>query len=116
MRSLLKGKNFSRSQRPPTQGGDPADLQPPGPYSATRRRGVFATIRDISTTGVGLVVSERFPVGAVLVAEPLKKGPRTLLARVVRSCKVEGGWLHGCELSPQLRDADLFLWLNREIA
>jgi hypothetical protein len=114
---IAEGKEFQPEPTPPERRA--AIRQICNRPARIRLRGdveIFATIRDISTTGVGLVVSERFPVGAVLVAEPLKKGPRTLLARVVRSCRVEGGWLHGCELSPQLRDADLFLWLNREIA
>ena len=73
---VAEGKKFQPEPTPPERRA--AIRQICNRPARIRLRGdveIFATIRDISTTGVGLVVSERFPVGAVLVAEPLKKGP-----------------------------------------
>ncbi len=77
-------------------------------------REVFATVRDISAGGVGLILSESFPPGAVLVVEPMMPSAQTLLARVVYSCPAEGGWLHGCELSTRLDDARLHGWAESQ--
>src|SRR5579884_4118543 len=51
-------------------------------------------IRDLSATGMGLVLGRRFERGAVLVTElpgPGSNGPATLLARVVHVTALSGG-------------------------
>ena len=64
----------------------------------------FATIRDISASGVGLCLEAPFPCDTVLIVEPLSAGSRVLLARVVRVAQDGGNWLHGCEFVHQLSE------------
>ncbi len=72
---------------------------------------VLATIHDLSPDGIGLRTDRRFADGSVLIVEPLAGGAKTLLARVVRTTTDGGGWLHGCELSTPLEEAELEHWL-----
>src|SRR5205807_1265210 len=72
----------------------------------------FATIRDISASGVGLCLEAPFPCDTVLIVEPLSAGSRVLLARVVRVAQDGGNWLHGCELASHLSDEELRSWLE----
>src|SRR5581483_7924607 len=77
----------------------------------------FATLRDISAAGIGIHLGDPLPPETVLVIEPLSPGPRTLLARVVRTVPEGSGWLHGCILSLRLSDEELSIWLgNGEIS
>ncbi len=75
----------------------------------------FAAVRDISAGGIGLRLDRQFPVGALLMIEPLSPGPRTLLARVLRTSAEPGGWRHGCELSTHLSPEDLRCWLGEQV-
>jgi len=90
--------------------------QPAAVHPEADGRGAFATIRDLSVGGVGLLLGEQYPLGTVLVVEPMTRGARTLLARVVRSAPVEGGWFHGCELSTRLEEDELRRWLENRPA
>lgn len=72
----------------------------------------FASIHDISAGGVGLHLDKEFPVGGLLMIEPLSSAGRTLLARVLRTNPVAGGWSHGCELASPLSPEDLRRWLG----
>jgi diguanylate cyclase (GGDEF)-like protein len=74
----------------------------------------FATIRDISPSGVGLALEAPFPRETVLIVEPLSAGSRVLLARVVRVSQEEGNWLHGCELATHLSQEELRSWLDAQ--
>ena len=69
-------------------------------------------MRDISAAGVGLHLEKVFPTDTVLVVEPLATGACTLLARVVRVDKKDGGWLHGCSLAIPLDAEELGEWLR----
>lgn len=77
-----------------------------------------ATIRDISRGGVGLLSSECFPRGTILVFKLEDAGqrfPRPLLVRVVRTIKQpKGDWLLGCTFAGKLRDEDLEALLGTE--
>jgi len=65
--------------------------------------GAFAILRDISDDGMGLFMENRVPDQTLLTIEVLYGlGPKTWLARVVRSVQEDGGWLHGCVLSTRL--------------
>src|SRR5580692_1103433 len=57
-----------------------------------------ATLRDVSATGVGMVLDRRFEPGAGLSIEiPGLGGGNTLLAKVVHATGLpEGKWLLGC--------------------
>jgi diguanylate cyclase (GGDEF)-like protein len=75
----------------------------------------FATVRDISATGVGLHLEVPLPADTLLVVHPLTPGPRTLLARVINSRPDDGGWRHGCELSTRLSADDLCCWIGEQV-
>jgi hypothetical protein len=70
-----------------------------------------ATLKDLSTRGVGLVLGRRFERGAALAVELPALGGRpadTLLVRVVRVQSLGGGrWLLGCSLVGDLSDDQL---------
>jgi diguanylate cyclase (GGDEF)-like protein len=72
----------------------------------------IATLRDLSSTGVGLHLATRFPPDTVLIIEPLLPVAKTLLARVVRTTAADGGWLHGCALPTRLTAEELGCWLG----
>jgi len=81
----------------------------------TERRTDFATVRDLSAKGIGLELSNRIIGGTLLTVEPVcGSRARTLLARVIRSERAEGGWVHGCELAHQLNSEELREWLGQE--
>ena len=64
----------------------------------------WGNIRDISTTGMGLLISRQFEPGTQLVIEPLtgQEAFQPLLVRVIRTTKqTRGGWLLGCEFAGQ---------------
>ncbi len=65
-----------------------------------------ARVRDLSASGIGLVLSRWFSKGAVLdvqIQQPNGSGPRRLLARVVHVRKQsDGQWLVGCALASRL--------------
>lgn len=59
----------------------------------------WGKIRDISTTGIGVLIRRRFEPGTQLVIEPLTKQEsfQPLQVRVIRATKqARGGWLLGC--------------------
>lgn len=73
----------------------------------------FAVLTNISAGGVAIHSAERFPEQALLALESSPPcGVRTLLARVVRVTAADGGWLHGCEVTPRLSIEELEVWLG----
>jgi diguanylate cyclase (GGDEF)-like protein len=70
----------------------------------------FAVVHDISTTGVCVYLDRSFPVGTVLLVEPMQLGAPTLLARVVHAVAEGGKWRHGCELSTRLGVEEICSW------
>jgi hypothetical protein len=61
-------------------------------------------VRDISISGLGLLVPRAFEPGTLLVIEPLAKQDafHTQCVRVIRSTReASGGWLLGCEFAMQ---------------
>lgn len=70
-----------------------------------------AKVRDVSTSGISLMMSRRFEVGTVLVVElDNTSGDDSvlLLARVVRVTeRTRGNWVMGCTLSKQLGGNEL---------
>lgn len=75
-----------------------------------------AFVRDISSSGIGLLLPRRFERGALLSIELPEAGEgrkRLLLARVARSVpQPDGGWLIGCILASPLSDDELQLLLG----
>jgi hypothetical protein len=84
---------------------------------AARRSGDLrwpTKVRDISATGIGLLVSRRFEPGTILVVEMQGDPPvgeRLLLARVVHTTSAGGEWLVGCEFINPLSDDELEAFL-----
>lgn len=70
-----------------------------------------AKVRDISTSGISVIMSRRFEVGTVLVVElDNTSGDESilLLARVVRiTQRRRDDWIMGCTLSKQLAANEL---------
>ncbi|MFO0925512.1 MAG: PilZ domain-containing protein [Gemmataceae bacterium] len=85
----------------------PTTCQPP---AAWRKDPWPATIRDISNSGICLVLNRRFEKGAGLAVElPTDQGKTsTSLARVVHVRPLpEGGWLLGCHFISELSDDEI---------
>ena len=83
----------------PTLGRDPAG----GPTWV-------ATIRNISATGVALVLADRLKPGAVLVVQlqgAQHRLSRPLPVRVLHLQAQPDGWLHGCAFLRPVREDDL---------
>jgi diguanylate cyclase (GGDEF)-like protein len=77
---------------------------------------LFATVHDLAPAGVGLRLNRNFPLGTVLIVEPLAYQAKTLLARVVRlEASEDGQWLHGCMLSPELSPDEIDCWLSGNV-
>jgi CheY-like chemotaxis protein len=74
-------------------------------------------LRDISSTGVKILVNRRFEVGTLLVLELPRPGwdvSRMLLCRVVRVAKesIENEWEVGCTLARELSDDEVQSFLQ----
>lgn len=71
----------------------------------------LARIVDISTTGIGVILRQRFPSGTLLTIELQNSGgdvSRTLQTRVVHATPhLDGGWVLGCEFVNPLTEQDL---------
>lgn len=67
-------------------------------------------VRDVSTTGFGLLIGRPFPAGTILEVD-LEESPgavRTVTMRVVRTTLVGAGqWLLGCVVEGRLEKAEL---------
>jgi hypothetical protein len=79
--------------------------------SAGRAESVSVWLRDVSTSGMGLVAERRFEPGTLLVVD-LKDGDEATrfspLARVARVTRGEGrSWFHGCTLLGLLTSEEL---------
>lgn len=80
-------------------------------FPSRRESAWDAAIRDISTSGIGLVLGRRFEPGALLSIEVMDRSEgqmRQLLARVAHAtARREGGWLIGCSLINSLTDEEV---------
>ena len=70
-----------------------------------------AQLRDVSQTGIGLVVNRTFPPGTVLTVRlqtGSRKFSRTMLVRVKHSAaQANGDWVIGCTFVVKLKDDEL---------
>ena len=93
---------------------DPESFSPNNqcrPITEAQREFWSATVRDLSTSGIGLVVNRRFESGTLLIVT-LEDAERTarssFLVRVMRvSQESKTTWLHGCAFPHQLSEAEL---------
>ncbi|HZU38781.1 MAG TPA: PilZ domain-containing protein [Gemmataceae bacterium] len=67
---------------------------------------------DLSVIGVGVTILYPLALGTVLIIEKFGRSARPLHARVVRSVPMEFVWLHGCQLTTPLNEAELQEWLR----
>lgn len=105
------GKEWIGTERRATarvMGACPARVRPADRQEAE----AFATVRDISATGIGLTLEVPVTEGTLLLVEPFAAGVRALMARVVRVAAEPGGWRHGCELSTRLSDEEVTRWMG----
>jgi diguanylate cyclase (GGDEF)-like protein len=73
----------------------------------------FATIRDLSTQGIGLYLGTQLASGTLLTVEPVRSSrAKTLLVRVVHCRSEPGGWFHGGQLAGFLSEQELKDWLE----
>jgi hypothetical protein len=79
-----------------------------------------AQIRDVSATGMGLVLPHRFPPGTMLVVEietPRHELLGTATLYVVHATGLpDGHWLLGCTLKEPLSDKQLRDWSEAEFS
>jgi serine/threonine protein kinase len=70
-----------------------------------------AVVRDVSTTGVGVLLARRFEVGTQLLLPLQRYGSRKPLEVWAEVVRVEpdryGHWFHGCKTAAPLSDDDL---------
>ena len=75
-----------------------------------------AKVRDLSATGLALVLDHRFEVGLVLVIEfetSVPGLPTVLLARITHATATgEGRWVVGCEFAKRLSDPQLQMLIS----
>jgi hypothetical protein len=79
---------------------------PPG---ATFR---LALVQNVSTQGIGLLLTEAVPPETVLEIEMHGQSIVKRFARVVHSTRQSDGWLVGCSLNNSLSDGELERLLN----
>ena len=81
------------------------------PLGTKKSESWSATVRDLSTGGMGLLVNRRFEPGTVLTVELHESDDtnmRLLLVRVVRVLQQERtSWLLGCEFPSKMTEAEL---------
>jgi len=75
----------------------------------------LARVVDISTTGIGVILRQKFPEGTLLTVELQNSAgdvSRTLQTRVIHTTPhPEGGWVSGCVFVNPLTEADLKTFL-----
>jgi hypothetical protein len=76
-------------------------VMPPG---ASAR---LAVVHNVSTKGIGLLLTESVPSETVLEIEVQGQSIVKRFARVVHSTKQADGWLVGCSLNNSLSDGEL---------
>jgi hypothetical protein len=77
-----------------------------------------ASVRDVSATGIGLIVGHPIKPGTVLVLRLQTRDQRLsrpLPARVMHStARPDGDWLVGCQFVRRLTDEDMWALLSDE--
>jgi hypothetical protein len=85
------------------------------PMGTNRQNAWSASLRDLSTKGIGLTLSRRFELGATLTIEWCPHAPAklpNLLARVIRVFHMpDNTWWHGCELIGDIDSEELAAFL-----
>jgi diguanylate cyclase (GGDEF)-like protein len=77
----------------------------------------FARVRDISGTGLCLILEHEMPENMLLTIEPLHEcGAASLLVRVMWSVEENGAWLHECVLPNRLTAEQLQFWVREQTA
>jgi hypothetical protein len=85
------------------------------PMGTNRQNSWSASLRDLSTKGIGLTLSRRFELGATLTIEWCPHTPAklpSLVARVIRVFHMpDNTWWHGCELIGDIDSEELAVFL-----
>jgi hypothetical protein len=81
------------------------------PITAPQREAWSATVRDLSTGGMGIVINRRFEPGTLLIVEledAEHTSSRSLLVRVVRAAQeARDCWFHGCAFTTKMTESEL---------
>jgi hypothetical protein len=81
------------------------------PITAPRRESWPASVRDLSTSGIGIIVNRRFEPGTLLTVDLEdvdRTAHRSLLVRVMRTAQeAPNGWVHGCAFTHPMSEAEL---------
>ena len=81
------------------------------PVGTKKSESWSASVRDLSTGGIGLVVNRRFEPATLLTVElhdSEEAVSRMLLVRVVRVTQLDRtAWLLGCEFTSKMTETDL---------
>jgi hypothetical protein len=85
------------------------------PMGTNRQNSWSASLRDLSTKGIGLTLSRRFELGATFSIEWCPYNPAklaSLMARVIRVFqRPDSTWWHGCELIGDIDSDELAAFL-----
>jgi hypothetical protein len=85
------------------------------PMGTNRQNSWAASLRDLSTNGIGLTLSRRFELGAAFSIEWCPYNPAklpSLMARVIRVFqRPDSTWWHGCELIGDVDSDELAAFL-----
>jgi hypothetical protein len=85
------------------------------PMGTKRQNAWSASLRDLSTKGIGLTLNRRFELGATLTIEwcPFNRAKLpSLVARVIRVFHMpDNTWWHGCELIGDIDSEELAAFL-----
>lgn len=81
------------------------------PITASKRESWPAMVRDLSTSGIGIIVNRRFEPGTLLTVDLEDAGrtsQRSLLVRVIRTAQEHpNSWVHGCAFTHPMSEAEL---------
>ncbi len=68
-------------------------------------------IRDISETGIGLLLTAQIPVGTLLTISPIGWKPAcVIVAEVIHIQEFGKNWLHGCKFTRPLTRKEFDQW------
>lgn len=81
------------------------------PITASKRESWPATVRDLSTSGIGIIINRRFEPGTLLsvdLEDADHTAQRSLLVRVMRAAQeAPDSWVHGCAFTHPMSEAEL---------
>jgi len=88
-----------------------SSTNPCRPIASPQKESWSASVRDLSTGGIGLIVNRRFEMGTLLTVDlydATQTSSRSLLVRVVRvSQEPNNSWMLGCAFTSRMSESEL---------